>query len=140
MIELTRRLRVLFLCAFCFALTASSYAQVSRGTITGLVTDPAGALVAGAQIVAAETATGSQYRASSNNDGQYTIPFLAPGTYKVTVFFPGFKVTTRDGMVVAANEHVSADFSLQIGQQSETVSVSAENPSSRPPSRRLVRF
>ncbi len=66
------------LCVVSLLLASAASAQISRGTITGRITDPTGAVVPGAKIVAVDVATGSSYRTVSTNDGQYTIPFLAP--------------------------------------------------------------
>ncbi len=121
-----RKMRTLYICILLiFGFAALAHAQISRGTITGIITDPTGAVVAGARVVATEEATGANSSAVSNKSGEYTIPFLAPGTYRVTVSNAGFKSYVRDGVIVGANERVSVDTQLQLGQQSETVTVEA---------------
>ena len=121
-----RKIRTLYVCILLiFGFAALAHAQISRGTITGIITDPTGAVIAGARVVATETATGSNSSAVSNKSGEYTIPFLAPGTYRVTISDAGFKSYVRDGVIVGANERVSVDIQLQLGQQSETVTVEA---------------
>ena len=113
-----RKVRALYICLLLvFGFAALAHAQISRGTITGIVTDPTGAVVAGARVVATEEATGSNSSAVSNKSGEYTLPFLAPGTYRVTVSNAGFKSYVRDEVIVGANERVSVDTKLQLGQQ-----------------------
>ena len=76
----------------CLTLTVSRiFAQSDRGTITGTVTDPAGAVVANAAVEARNTATGVSYQAASTSTGNYTIAQLPVGTYDVSAAVPGFK-------------------------------------------------
>jgi hypothetical protein len=105
----------------------STQAQILKGTITGRVTDPTGAVIPGANVVGTETSTGSNYMAVTNTAGEYTFPFVAPGTYRVTVTVSGFKGFVRDNIVVGANERVSVDTMLELGTESQTVTVSAES-------------
>ena len=98
-------------------------AQEFRGTFSGTVTDAQGAAVAKAKIVATETRTGAKSDTVSEASGAYTIPFLAPNTYRVTVNAAGFKSSVHEGVVVAANERVGVDALLQVGQNTDTVTV-----------------
>src|SRR3974377_1660559 len=70
---------------------AALFAQSDRGTITGTVSDPAGAVVANAAIEARNIETGAVYPVSASGTGNYTIVQLPAGTYEVTVTMPGFK-------------------------------------------------
>jgi hypothetical protein len=115
------------LCFLGLALTTALNAQVSRGTLNGRVTDADGAIIAGAHLVATEIATGSNYTAVSSGDGQYTIPFLAPGTYRITATSQGFKSSVHDNVIVGANVHVTVDITLAVGARTESVTVSADN-------------
>lgn len=99
--------------------------QEFRGTITGTVTDPSGAAVPGARVEATNVATATVATASSNEAGIYTIPFLLPGTYKVTATVQGFKQAVRDQLEVHAGDRVQADLKLEVGSSSETVTVDA---------------
>jgi hypothetical protein len=77
------------------AVTASfAFGQVGNGTITGTVTDPAGAVVAAAPVEATNAETGVVYRATTTNAGSYTITDLPVGTYSVSVTVTGFKTPT----------------------------------------------
>ena len=116
---------VLLLCGFGLCLSASG--QVLKGSIAGLVTDPSGAVVVGANVTATEVATGSKFAATTNGAGQYSFPFVAPGTYRVDVAAQGFKSYSRQNVVVGANEHVAVDTPLELGSQSQSVTVEAQS-------------
>ena len=73
-----------------FLTVTSAFAQNVTGTITGTVTDPSGAVVAGAAVTAENTATGVKTDAVSNGSGIYTIRFLQVGAYTLTVNAKGF--------------------------------------------------
>jgi hypothetical protein len=110
-----------------FLVTAlSAFSQEFRSTVTGAIKDPQGAGIGGAAIVATQTDTSAKFRTVSESDGQYTLPFLPPGSYSLSVSANGFKSYDRTGIQVSANERVSLDVSLEIGQTSETVNVTAE--------------
>ena len=81
-----------FIAAFMFAATLA-FGQVGNGTITGTVTDPAGAVVAGATVEAKNTETGVVFPGASTNAGNYTISDLPVGTYTVTVTVKGSRPT-----------------------------------------------
>ena len=69
----------------------AGFAQDSRGTITGTVTDSAGAMIAGAEVRAVNKETGAAVNARTNESGAYTLPFLVPGPYDLSAEFTGFK-------------------------------------------------
>jgi len=68
-----------------FLLLPSAQAQSANGTISGLVLDPSGAPIAGAEILIANDATGLQYSGRTSAEGMYVVPNLPPGTYRVQV-------------------------------------------------------
>jgi hypothetical protein len=109
-------------------LVASLYAQEYRGTFTGTITDATGAAVVKAKIVATETRTGTKSTAISEPSGAYTIPFLAPGVYEITAEAPGFKKAMRQGMTLSAGESPVVSIRLEVGELSDTVTVTAEAP------------
>jgi len=78
---------------FLFAL--STFAQSDRGTITGTVSDPAGAVIANAAIEARNVATGSVSQVASSATGNYTISQLPAGAYQLTITVQGFKKFVR---------------------------------------------
>ena len=104
------------------------YAQEFRGTVTGRVVDAQSAAVPNAKIVAVLVATGAQSVTNTGLDGQFTIPFLSPGTYRVEADAPGFKKYIRENLGVSAGDRVAVDIQLQVGQQTETITVSADAP------------
>jgi hypothetical protein len=115
--------------AFCLALVATSalWAQ-SGGTITGTVSDPAGAVVANAQIQARNVETGVTYQGATSNTGNYTLSQLPVGTYEVTVNVAGFKKYTRQNLQVQVAATLRADISLEVGASTESVTVNEVAP------------
>jgi hypothetical protein len=109
-------------------LPAGAFAQEFRGTISGKVVDPGGAVVPGASIVVLETHTGAISRTKSDSAGEYFVPFLPPGDYSITVTAKGFEVLARKGITLQAKEHPIIDLALTVGSQSQTVTVTAEAP------------
>lgn len=106
--------------AFVFAVfVMSTSAQEFRGTITGTVTDPNGAVVPGAKVTVKNTATNIATNTVANEDGVYSAPFLAPGKYSVSVVGDGFKTSTRENVEVAVDDRVTLDFKLEIGAAAE---------------------
>jgi hypothetical protein len=101
--------------------------QEFRGTITGTVVDASGAAVPQAQIEARNVDTSASATARSNEAGLYSIPFLLPGTYTVTVTAKGFKQAVHERIEVHAGDKVQTDVKLVVGVASESVTVTAES-------------
>src|SRR5437763_15111755 len=113
--------------AFCLLISASgAFAQSDRGTITGTVSDPAGAVVANAAVEAKSQDTGSVYPVATSSTGNYTITALPPGLYEVTATVTGFKKVTRPAIQVSVATTVRVDFTLEVGSTTESVTVNAE--------------
>jgi len=102
-------------------------AQTITGTISGDVTDSTGAVVAGATVTVEHTGTGFSRTATTTGTGSYRIPELPIGAYKVTASGPGFKTVVRTAEV-ATGGVTHADFSLPLGQASETIEVQGAAP------------
>jgi hypothetical protein len=113
-------------CGFVCLMSLTALAQEFRSTISGQVLDATGALVPAAKIVATNGATGANYQTVSAADGRYTLPFLPPGTYQITAESPGFKRYVRTGYTVSTNERMNLDVTLELGQITETVNVTAD--------------
>lgn len=109
-------------------LSVAAMAQTSRGSIAGNILDSSGAAVAGAQINAKNTQTGATAQTTSGNAGNYIFPQLAAGSYDVTVNRQGFKAAVISGVVVQVNTTTTTDVKLELGDVSETVTVSGDNP------------
>lgn len=107
------------------AFTVPVAAQLDTGSISGVVTDPAGKVVQGAAITANETSTGTTYSTTSSNTGYYVLPSVHPGKYEVKVTAAGFKTAVYNGVVVAVSSQVGQDISLAVGAASESVNVTA---------------
>ncbi len=109
-------------------LNSLALAQSSRGSLSGTVTDPAGAAVANGKITARNTQTGAISEATSTGDGNYRLPELAIGTYTITVTSPGFKTAELKDVPVEVNTVSVRDVVLEAGAVSETVSVTSDAP------------
>ena len=110
------------------ACSVGALAQESRGTITGRVIDPSGAVVAGAEVRVKNQETGAVATARTNEAGNYAAPYLLPGTYELSVDFKGFKKTERTGVQVRVNDVLSVDLRLEVGSASEVVEVKGGAP------------
>ena len=102
------------------------HAQEFRGTVTGRVVDVQSAAVPNARITAVLVATGAQSVTNSGLDGLFTIPFLSPGTYRLEADAAGFKKYIRENLAVDAGERMAVDIQLQVGQQTESITVTAD--------------
>ncbi|HLK48824.1 MAG TPA: carboxypeptidase-like regulatory domain-containing protein, partial [Bryobacteraceae bacterium] len=111
----------------CLLLLASAaLAQSDRGTITGTVSDPAGASVAGAIIEARNTETSVVYPVASSETGNYTLSQLPVGSYELTVNVPGFKRYLRQNLLVETAQTMRIDVLLEVGSQTEVVTVTEQ--------------
>ncbi len=109
-------------------LSVAARAQESRGTVLGRVTDPSGAPVPHCAIEALNIDTGVSIRSTTNEEGNYQIPFLVPGNYSVRAERAGFRRLDRGGIRVATNTQVTVDLSLELGATAETVTVTGSAP------------
>src|SRR6266568_5946767 len=97
------------------ALTLAAFAQNDRGAITGTVQDPGSARVPAAIVVATNTETGVEFKTVTTETGNFTVPSLPAGMYKVTVEARGFKKASQEGIQVQVAQTDRIDFTLQIG-------------------------
>lgn len=112
----------------CLYLASSAPGQTTFGTITGIVTDPSGALVPAAQITITDQATGVAYHAKTGPDGVYTLPDVPVGTYNARVEAKGFTSEERSGLTVYVHNAINVDFKLTVGSASTLVTVQAAPP------------
>jgi len=94
----------------------------------GRTVDPSGALVAGANVRALNTATNVSATSVTNENGNFEIPYLLPGIYRVSVEMTGFKKTVRDAIELRVNDRLMLDFTLELGDVAESVVVTGETP------------
>jgi len=119
--------RLLFCVIFVFV-TLPLWAQESRGTIHGIVSDPSGALIPGAEVKVKNVDMGTVATATTNEAGQYEVPYLLPGIYDVTVQAQGFKAAVRRGIQLRVADRLELDFALELGEVTQSVVVTAETP------------
>ncbi len=106
-------------------LAAAGIASAQTAQITGRITDSSGAVVVGASVEVTATATGLLRKATSNNEGYYSVPLLQPGSYRMTVRVNGFKPEGREGIKLEISQVARLDYALEIGSVTESVEVSA---------------
>ena len=124
---ITRTLSIVLVCAAA-GTPSTATAQVTTATVSGAVTDIAGAVIPHVKVLATELATGVQTSAETNAQGEYTLPFLKAGTYNVVVDQAGFKTFKDENLALSAGDHPILDVQLQVGETSQTVEVTAEAP------------
>src|SRR5690349_9620925 len=124
-----KRLRILiFLVAVALAHSVVM-AQQPTASLTGVVTDPNGAVIAGAKVTAVNTATNVTRNTVSNDDGLYVLSNLLVGKYKVKVEAHGFETkTSADDVTLTVGQSVRLDATLLVGQITETTDLTAEMP------------
>ncbi len=124
----TRLTRVSALALMMIALAAIAFAQGSRGSITGKITDAQGAVVPAAPVIVRNISTGVTTKVITNQTGYYEAISLDPGTYSVAAEAPGFKTTVRPGIELETGARLSIDLRLEVGAASQSVEVIAESP------------
>jgi hypothetical protein len=118
------RARIILMFVLLAAITVS--AQTFRGTILGTVTDPSGAVVAGAKVTVKNVGTGLERTTETSADGSYALPELPIGTYTVTVTLTGFQTSVTTGVAVDVAGERRVDAAMKTGQVSTKVEVSAD--------------
>lgn len=119
-------MKILKLWACSALLVAGAWAQTGLATITGTISDPSGAVVAGAPVEVRNVATGQVFVAATTETGNFTVSQLPVGDYDLTVSVPGFKRYRRQGFHLAAQQTMREDITLEVGAAAEAVTVTAE--------------
>lgn len=109
------------------SLCSALYAQQTTGGVSGLVTDASGGGVANVPVTLSSSATGFTRTVTSNGNGEYAIPDVEPGVYKVSVNAPNFKAFVANSVQVNVATTNTVNAQLQIGDTSETVTVEDTN-------------
>ena len=112
---------------FLLTFTQAAFGQTG-GTITGVISDPAGAVVANAPVEARNAATGVVSAAATSSTGNYVFGAVPAGTYEINVAIPGFKKYVRSGVQVQQLQTTRIDIALEIGASTESVTVSEVVP------------
>jgi hypothetical protein len=107
-------------------LAASLWAQVDRGTVTGIVTDQSGAVVPNVQITVTNITNGVTNTATTNASGVYSIPQLPAAEYRLSAAAKGFRHYEQSGIIVNVGQTARLDVSLIVGQTTQTVQVTSQ--------------
>ena len=102
------------------------HAQTTRGTITGTVTDETGGVVAGARINVREIDKGLTFETTTDSDGNYVVPGLFPGRYRVEAENPGFQKTIVEPLQLHVDQRLAANLTLKLGAVSQQVEVTSQ--------------
>ena len=126
---MTRTTRLLMWASLFMLLTINGWAQGIFATLTGIVSDPSGAVVSGAKITLRDTVSGSLRDTVSNSDGYYTFASVPVGDYALTAEGAGFQVYKADNIRLGGGERRNVNVTLTVGTATQTVEVSAETSS-----------
>jgi len=114
----------LVVCVFAFGLGALAYGQEAQ--VQGQVLDPSGAGITKALVRVVEQQTGAERKTQTNDNGQYTVPGLTPGSYKIFVEAPGFSTAMSDRVTLNSGQSAVMNFTLKVGATSADIVVTAE--------------
>ncbi len=107
-------------------LASLTWGQTSTASVSGIVNDPTGAVVAGASITVTDLARNTKYVGFSNSVGFYTVPELQPGAYRLTAELAGFRAYEVTSLSLSTQQKATVNIVLELGQVSERVSVTGE--------------
>jgi len=119
---------LLFAAVLVLATSLSVSAQSTYGTVDGTVVDPSGASVPAAEVTLTNTGTQEKHTQPTGNEGAYQFVNVIPGVYRLDVEKTGFKHYKHENVIVQVQQDTHIDATLTVGQQSETVEVTAETP------------
>lgn len=128
--QLAERLRsrvlifIAVLAIFCVFSSAVSWSQATQ-QFTGHVLDSSGAVLPSAEVVVHNQSTGVDFKTITTSDGVYTIPYLNPGTYDITVTKEGFKTEKKTNIQLNIAQTSTIDFELGVGTASEVITVNS---------------
>lgn len=105
---------------------ALAAAQDARGRISGRVLDPSGSTVPAVTVAVTNTKTGVRVAATTNDAGMYDILYLQPGVYDLSATVTGFKSYERKALEVRVGDQLAVDISLQVGETTESITVSGQ--------------
>jgi len=126
--SLSRLAGIAMVIFLCLVISAARLHAQGYGTISGTVTDPSGAVIPGASVIATEVQTGNATTTNSARDGRFVFPTLLPSGYSLSVTAAGFELYSQKGIVLEADQALTINIVLKIGSQTQVVSVSADAP------------
>ena len=109
--------------ALCFLAASAAFSQ--SATLSGRVTDVTEAVIPATRITVINEATAAERQVETNESGYYTVPVLRPGQYRMLVEQDGFKPISRTGIVLEVDQRVEVNFTLEVGDLTEQIEVSA---------------
>ena len=113
---------------YLFSFAGMLCAQSTSASLAGRVTDPSKARIAGARVAAVNVATNIRDETSTNSVGEYYLPSLLPGTYRIEVEKPGFRKLIKPDVILHVQDALDIDFELLVGAASESVTVEGGAP------------
>jgi hypothetical protein len=119
-------LRLLLALSLILAVCSPLAAQSITGSITGVVTDSSGAVIPNAEVTVVNKGTNSRSAARADVSGNYSLPLLPRGEYRVEVSAPGFKRFVQEGLVLQVQQTARVDVQLTVGEVAESVLVTAD--------------
>jgi len=125
---MTRRPYVLFAVLFLLTPTPGLRAQSTSGSISGRATDPSRARIAEAKIAAVKAGTNARYETTTNGTGEYFLPSLPPGRYRIEVEKDGFRNLLKPDVIIHVQDALAIDFEMQVGSASNSITVEAGAP------------
>src|SRR5215213_4956537 len=118
---------IISLLTLLFAISGAALGQEeTAATVSGLVTDSTGAVIAGATVVITNDSNRQERRIQTNDDGQFVISPLVPGTYTLTVEQPNFKKYVESSLTLNAKDRRQINIVMEVGSVSEQVTVTSE--------------
>ena len=112
----------------CLLFSTAVWAQLYTSTVSGVVTDPTGAVIPNTQARLVDEQKGFSFTATSDTSGRYLFRSVPPGSYKLTVQVQGFQSQEQTGIKVDVNQNVTINFALQVGATSQAVEITAAAP------------
>src|SRR5438094_785780 len=103
-------------------------AQVTTGTISGVVQDSSGAVIPGVSVTVKNLDTGITRTVTTDEGGRYTVPDLTLGNYEVEAQLPGFQTEVRSGITLTVGRSAVVNFALKVGQIADKVTITEEAP------------
>jgi hypothetical protein len=124
--KVTSRFAALALMTLAALFTPAANAQTFNASVSGIVSDPTGAVAPNVKITVTDNARGTQYSATTNQDGVFLINNLIPSTYKVTAEAAGFQTYVLNSYPLTATQQAVLNITLQLGTANQTVEVSSQ--------------
>ncbi|MGA2200815.1 MAG: TonB-dependent receptor [Terriglobales bacterium] len=121
-----RGLSRLLLAAILLAIPAMLFGQAYFGTVSGVLTDPMGAVIQGAKVTLLDQDKGYKFSATSDNAGRYLFVSIPPGLYSVTAEMQGFEKTVRTHIKLNVTENATANLTLKVASATQNVEVRAQ--------------